>query len=123
MRMIVIAVGLLTLGIAGIGLVQPERLVSNVRELCQKSAALYVAVGLRAVLGIALIIVAPASRFPDVFYILGLITVGAAVVALMLGADRLRRIIEWWVNRTEPFIRVWALVAAAFGAFLIYGVV
>ena len=122
MRIIVIAVGLAAIGFAGVGLVQPGRLISLTRGLWQKPAAFYVAVALRAVLGIALVTVAPASRFPDVFYVLGLITLAAAIVGLVLGADRLGRFVEWWLARPEPFIRVWALIAVGFGAFLIYGV-
>jgi len=122
MRIFIIAVGLTIIGLAGTGAARPGRMISVARSVWQNPAAFYFAVGLRVVMGIALIVVAPASRFPDVFYVLGLITLAAATVGLMLGAERLGRFLEWWLTRPQSFIRAWALFAAAFGVFLVYGV-
>ena len=123
MRLIVIAIGLAAVGFAGVGLLQPSRLIGVVRDFWLKPGALYLAVALRAVLGVALIVVAPASRFPDVFYVLGLITLAAAALGLVLGTAHLRRFLEWWMERPTTFLRVWLSLAVAFGAFLVYGVV
>ena len=123
MRWIVIAVGLAAIGFAGIGLVRPPRLLGVVRDLWLKPGALYLAVAIRVALGVALIMVAPTSRFPDVFYVLGLVILTAAIIGLVLGTARLGRFIEWWLARPEPFIRTWSALAIGFGVFLIYGVV
>ncbi len=122
MRILIIAVGLATLVLAGTGFVRPERMISVARSLWQNPATFYLAVALRVVVGVALIVIAPATRFPDVFYVLGLITLAAATIGLMLGANRLGRFLEWWLALPRPMILGWALFAAAFGAFLIYGV-
>ena len=122
MRILIIAVGLATLAFAGVGFAQPERMARFARSLWQNPVAFYVAVALRLVVGVALITIAPATRFPDVFYVLGLITVSAAIIGMIAGADRLGRFLEWWLTRPQPLLRAWALFAAAFGAFLVYGV-
>jgi len=84
---------------------------------------IYFAVLVRLALGLALIISAPASRFPSVFPILGWVAIAAGVAAAFLGRDRLRRFVNWWVERfSPPTIRLWVLFAMAFGGFLIYGV-
>ena len=45
---------------------------------------------------------------------------GAAVVLPLLGRERLRPMIDWWISRPGGFIRAWSLVAVAFGVFLGY---
>ena len=70
----------------------------------------------------ALIRAASGSRFPDALGVLGVISILAALVASALGFDRLRAFVQWWAARPAGFIRAWALVAVAFGVFLVYAV-
>jgi hypothetical protein len=84
---------------------------------------IYLAVIVRLVLGLALILSASDSRFPSVFLILGWIAIVAGVAAAFLGRERLRRFVNWWVERFSPSgIRLWVLFAMAFGGFLVYGI-
>ena len=94
-----------------------------VTSAMDKSWGIYVAVIVRLILGSALIIVAPASLFPIVFQVLGVIAIVAAIVLLFMGRERMRRFIAWFSARfSAPIVRLWLLFGAAFGAFIVYGV-
>lgn len=78
------------------------------------------AVVIRFILGAALILAAPVSRFPAVVLVFGWIAITAAVAGTLMGRDRLRRFTHWWIERFSPAgIRLWVLIALAFGGFLI----
>jgi len=94
-----------------------------VTSAMDKSWGIYVAVIVRLILGSALIIVAPASLFPIVFQVLGVIAIVAAIVLLLMGRERMRRFIAWFSARfSAPIVRLWLLFGAAFGGFIVYGV-
>jgi hypothetical protein len=88
----------------------------------EKDWGFHVAVLARLLLGAALIIAAPESRFPVIFEILGWIAVLAAVAILLMGRERLRKFVAWFQKFSQLMIRVWLLFGIAFGAFLVYGV-
>ena len=100
----------------------PRRMLHAVKGIFDQDWGIYVAVIIRLVLGFALVLYAPDSRFPSAFLILGWIAIAAAVAAAFLGRVRLRRFVDWWIEKFTPIgIRLWVLIAMAFGAFLIYG--
>jgi hypothetical protein len=80
------------------------------------------AVTVRLILGLALIIAAPASPFPRVFQVLGWITIFAAAGLLWLGRRRMRNFVGWFERSTPLVIRLWLIFGIAFGALMIYGV-
>ena len=73
-------------------------------------------------LGAALIVAAPVSKFPLVFEILVWIAIVAAVAVIFIGRERIAAIAVWFVRRSVWLIRLWLLVGMAFGGFLIYGI-
>ena len=105
------------------GIYAPLKLLQSVKGVMDEDWGIYVAVLVRLALGLALILSAPESRFPSAFLVLGWVAIAAGVAAAFLGRERLRRFIDWWVERFSPAtIRLWVLFAMAFGGFLIYGV-
>ncbi len=104
-----------------LGLIWPRNLIRLVQQPWQSQRGLYLSIGVRLVFGIVLLLAASQSRFPEVFRILGIISLVAAMVAPFLGFVRLQRFVQWWARRSPGFIRCWAVVAAAFGVFLFYG--
>ena len=103
------------------GLFAPAKLVGMVAALFDGIAGLWVAVGLRLVIGALLVLTAPQSRFPFLFWLIGLIAIVAAVVAVVMGHDRIRNFVMWWVRKPAGFTRLWSLIAIAFGVFIYYG--
>jgi len=122
-RIVVLVLGISMCMFAAWGIYAPQKLLQFVKRMMDEDWGIYFAVIVRLLLGVALIISAPDSRFPLTFLILGWIAIVAAVVAAFMGRGRLRSFINWWIERFSPAgVRVWVLLAMAFGGFLIYGV-
>jgi len=99
----------------------PERLRLLVRTITYQTWGYYVAATVRILLGLALIFAAPGSRFPVVFQFVGWLTIFAAVGILIIGQDRLRKLVEWFDRLSNTVYRAWLVIALVFGLFLIYG--
>ncbi len=78
------------------------------------------AVVMRLVLGTLLLMAADLLKYPVVINVLGWISIVAAVVILLMGPERLEKLIGWWMARSDALLRVGTLFAAVFGAFLVY---
>ena len=121
-RIIVLLTGVSLCMFAAWGLWAPQKILQTVKGIMDRDWGVYLAVIVRLVLGIALVLYAPDSRFPTTFLILGWIAIAAAVAAALLGRVRLQRFVDWWIEKFTPVgIRLWLLIAMVFGAFLIYG--
>jgi hypothetical protein len=102
-----------------IGLIRPEALL-RVAHFVETPTGLYAAAGLRIVLGIALLIAAPASRAPTVIRIVGAIVLVAGLMMPFLGPDRVRAIVDWWSSQGRFVMRAGSGFALAFGSFLVW---
>ena len=119
MKLIVAGFGVLIVLIGLLGIVSPahfravfERMTSQTRFL--------VAIILRLGLGALLWIVADALRFPQLMRILAAISIIAAVGILIMGRERLDRLVDWWLASSDSLLRLSTFFAAAFGGFLVY---
>jgi len=119
MRAFVIVVALLIAAIGLVGVVAPARLAGFVR-IWQNAVGLYSAAVLRIVLGVAMFFTAPTSRAPEPLRALGVFVFLAGLVTPLIGLDRFRRILDWWIARPPFLMRGWSLVALAFGLFVVY---
>jgi hypothetical protein len=119
---VVLVAGLSLCLFAAWGFWAPTKLMRQVAGMMERTWGLYFAVLVRILLGSALILIADQSRFPMAFLAIGCISLGAAVAAMFAGRERLQQFIAWWANRFTPaLVRIWLLLALAFGGFLIYG--
>ncbi len=122
-QIVVLVAGISLCMFAAWGIYAPKKLLQSVKGMMDADWGIYFAVIVRLMLGVALIITAPGSRFPLVFQIVGWVAIVAGVAAAFIGRERLRRFTNWWFERfSPPGIRLWVLFAMAFGGFLIYGV-
>ncbi|MGI9271061.1 MAG: hypothetical protein ACR2QT_04755 [Woeseiaceae bacterium] len=122
-QIIVLVVAITVIVLAARGILAPERLVAFVASAMDESWGMYIAVGVRLLLGAALIIAAPVTRYPVVFQVLGVIALVAAVILVLMGRERVRKFIVWWIEKMSPsLIRMWLLFGIAFGGFLVFGV-
>ena len=116
------AFGILIAGLAIWGIVVPRRLIDFVKGAMARPWGLRVAVGVRFLLGFALLIAASASMFPTTFRVLGWIAIAAAIALPVLG----RKFINSLLGSVEAWpplaIRAWLLLGAAFGGFLVHAV-
>ena len=121
-QIIVLALGVIVCALSVWGIYAPDKIWNLVNGLMNKDWGIYVAVIARLLLGAALIIAAPGTRFPLAFEILGWFTIVAAVMILIIGRDKLRRFGTWFQRFSPAMIRTWLLFGVAFGAFLIHGI-
>ena len=105
--------------LGALGLVQPDRFRALFSTMESRSRYVF-AIVTRLALGAFLWFVADELRYPQVMRVLAVIAVVAAVAILIIGRQRLDRMIDWWLSRPDSVLRVSAIFATAFGAFLIY---
>ena len=75
----------------------------------------------RIIFGAVLLWEAANLKFSFAMQIIGGISIVAAIVLLLMGQERMDRMIDWFMSRfSDELMRVWSVFALAFGAFLIY---
>lgn len=104
------------------GVFSPAGLTKTVFGVFDKPYTMHLAVGVRLVLGAALILAAPESRFPIGFLVLGWAAIVAAVLIAIAGKERIKKVMEWGTRQPPLAMRAWCLLGVAFGAFLFAGV-
>ena len=119
----VLALGVVMCAISLWAMVVPMKMMKLVSGVMDKDWGIYFAVIVRLLLGAALIIAGPGSRFPALFEIVGGIAIFAAVVIAIMGRERLRKFIGWFDRLSPAMIRTWLLFGIAFGALLVYGII
>lgn len=82
-----------------------------------------VAIGVRLILGVALIVAGPASWTPTLFVAIGGLSVFAAMALPFIGRPRVEKLVQWLQRWPVYAVQVWLVFGAAFGAYLIYAVV
>ena len=100
----------------------PNRLIALVTGSMNRGSGLYVGIGSRVVLGVALIVAAPPARFPTLFAVLGWISIAAAIALPLFCRARLRALLGWFERMPTTLVRLWLVFGVVFGAFLLYGV-
>jgi hypothetical protein len=120
-QLFALTVSALIAGLGLYGLARPHGLAAFA-SLWRTWTALWLAVGLRLAFGIALWNVAPISQAPMVLRVIGLLSMGAAIVLPMLGIERLRTLLDGWTRQSTAFLRTWSAAAALAGAFLLWAV-
>jgi hypothetical protein len=104
-----------------VGIAATPVLMRVMRIAMATAGILYLAVGIRLLLGIALIVSAPQSLFPTAFRVLGVIAVVIALALPVIGIERIRRLVAWFAALPPLALRLWLVFGFAVGAFLIYG--
>ena len=122
-QLVILTLGFIVFVLSAWGVVAPDRLIRFVTSSMDRPWGIHVAVIVRLLLGAALIGIAPASLFPMTFQVLGVLSLLAAVALAVSGRERVRRFLDWSLERFSPvFNRLWLLFGMAFGAFLVFGV-
>ena len=100
-------------------IVLPAR-ANDLARLFADQIGLWVATGIRAVLGLGLLATAGESKAPMLLRILGLIILINAIVMPILGSDRHRRMIDWWLARDRKIQILCGAASFVLGVVLIY---
>ena len=119
MTIIVAVLGSLIVLLGLVGLVQPNRFRAMFTAM-DSQVRFILAIGIRLAMGALLWWLADELRHPQVIRVLAVIALIAAAVPPIMGRARLDKFIEWWLLRPDSLLRVSALFAAGFGAYLVY---
>jgi hypothetical protein len=123
MTVLIIIFGALTL-LAGIVIViNPDFIFGFLRNNLDKLELHILAIVVRLILGVLLIYQANVSKFPFLIEIIGWLSIVAAIFLAAMGRRNFTRLMSWALSLLKPFGRVGGVLAAAFGAFLIYAFV
>jgi hypothetical protein len=120
-KSLAILVGLLIVALGLVGIVAPGVLVTLGLHAVTP-VGLYVVAALRVVIGLVLLGASSASRMPRTLRVCGIVALAAGLTTPFLGVERARVIMNWWLAGAPLVMRLWALLAVAFGSFLIYAV-
>jgi hypothetical protein len=113
---------ILSASVAAMGvlvIVSPAR-ANDLKRLFADKTGLWVATAIRAVLGLSLLAAAEDSKAPMLLRILGLIILVVAIAMPLLGLDRHRRMIDWWLARNRKIQIICGAASFALGVVLIY---
>src|ERR1700675_3246353 len=93
---------------------------NDLTRLFADKTGLWVATAIRAVLGLSLLAAAEDSKAPMLLRILGLIVLLVAIAMPLLGLDRHRRMIDWWLARDRKIQIICGAASFVLGVVLIY---
>ncbi|MCG7922376.1 MAG: hypothetical protein N0C81_19255 [Candidatus Thiodiazotropha lotti] len=117
---VIILFGALILIAGLIILTSPGIVLSYLKDKQEEPGLHILAVTVRLILGIFLISQSSQSKFPLIIEVLGWLSVIAAVVLTVIGRNGFRGLMSWALSIAKTYGRIGGLLAAAFGAFLIY---
>lgn len=119
MKHAVLVMGGCVLILGLVGLLAPARFRKAFEAMTSQSRFI-AAIVLRLGFGVLLWFAADQLRFPGVMRILAVIAFAAAVGVLIMGRERLDRLVTWWLTRSDALLRLSVVFAGLFGAFLVY---
>ena len=103
----------------GVVVIFKPALAHDLTRLLSDKTGMWIATAIRAVLGLGSLAAAE-SKAPMLLRILGLLILIVAIVVPILGLDRHRRMIDWWLARPRTVQMLCGAVAFMFGVGLIY---
>jgi uncharacterized membrane protein HdeD (DUF308 family) len=116
---VVVIVGLLILGIGIVILISPAKLKRTLHIFLQRQWWHFVTV-IRILIGILFVMAASETRAPSFVRVIGIMFILAGVAIPLVGFARIERLANWWLQRSDGILRLWALVASAFGAAVLW---
>lgn len=122
MKTLAFVIGLCITAIGAVGMFAPSELVW-IAQHSGTPGAFYVIAAVRIAFGVVLISVASASRAPRGVRLLGYVILVAAIATALtglVGMERARSIIDWWLRRGPGVIRVTSVLLVVIGSFVAY---
>ena len=119
MSTVVVIVGLFMLGMSIALLISPAKLRALLHIFLQKRWWRFAA-AIRVLLGILFVVAASETRAPSLVLAIGIIFILAGLAIPLMGLSRIERMSNWWLERSDRTLRLWALAAGAFGAVILW---
>jgi hypothetical protein len=116
----IIVLGVLICFVSVLAVALPTRLLRLARRVTVNTALRLLAFIIRTILGVFLILIAPSTDFPVAVTIIGILLIASGIAAIVLGNERIQRILDWAVRLRPAYVVAGGLVGFSLGAFLIY---
>ena len=117
---LVLALGWLILGVGLFGIALPKRMLGLMRRVTFTDSLRYLGAFARFAIGLALYLAAGQTRFPLALEILGILSVLAGMVLLLLRRETLQRWLGLAVSWPPGVLRAICAIALLLGGFLIW---
>ena len=123
-RWVVILGGVWLIAVSCFMLARPQTALRCLGKMASTNLINYAEISLRMIWGIALVLAAELSKFPEVFRILGLFLAATSAVLFLVPRKWHAGYASYWSNRlSPPLVRIFAPFSLAFGISLIYAIV
>ena len=119
MKIFIALVGML-ICIAGLLVLMSRQKFKNAMNSFTGQPRFLFAVIARIIIGAVLLLEAPNLKFTLATQIIGGISVLAAIALLLMGQQRMDRMIDWFMGLSNEVFRLVSVIAIVFGAFLVY---
>ena len=119
MTLFIAALGALVVVLGLVGAAQPDHF-RRLFDVLHSRTRYWMAVGIRLAMGGLLWWLAEELKHPQVMRALAGLAILAAVALLVMGRERLDRLVDWWLRLSDGLLRFSAAFAVAFGAYLVY---
>jgi hypothetical protein len=118
---VVLWLGVLISAGSAVGIAQPNILKSIAKPIVASTLGFYFIILIRALLGVALILASNhVTRLDEFVLIFGILALIAAVAVALMGKARLGKLIDWFMARSNNFMRAWCVLGIALGIVLIF---
>ena len=97
-------------------------LIKRLMNFFKKSKRIYLPGVLRLALAVVFFLGARECRHPWVIFASGIIFLAGGLLIFTLGAERIRRLLDWYETQPMLVFRVIALIVLTFGAIIILSV-
>ncbi len=114
------AVAMVTVGL--ILIVQPSTLLPYIQERSSSSGFKWFAVVIRAAIGVALILVASATRFPTVITVIGALALVAALLVAVMPLASFTQLVNRVASMSPILARLGGVATILAGAFIAWAV-
>jgi hypothetical protein len=108
------------IAVFGVVVIIKPALAHDLTRLFADKTGMWIATAIRAVLALGLLAAASESKAPMLLRILGLLILIVAILMPILGLERHRRMIDWWLARSRTAQMLCGAAAFVFGIGLIY---
>lgn len=108
------------IAVMGLVIIFKPAMAHDLTRLFADKTGMWIAATIRAILGLGLLAAAAESKAPMLLRILGVLILIVAIAMPILGLDRHRRMIDWWLARPRTVQIMCGAAAFVFGLALIY---
>jgi amino acid transporter len=119
MNIVIKIVGIVIVFLAALFLLKPD-IMKSVLNFFKQGKRLYFVGLTRLVLAIVFLLAARECDITWVIVVFGILFLISGLSIFMIGAEKLRSMLDWFQNKSALFLRAMAVITLAIGAIIIY---